>query len=340
MIRDAIRRVVGGESLSREEAAGAVGEIVEGRATPAQIGALLVALRMRGETVDEIVGCAAAIRARSVRVRCDDPRAIDTCGTGGDGAGTFNVSTAAAFVAAAGGVTVAKHGNHGVSSACGSADVLAAAGLDLTAPRARLERSLASCGIAFLYAPLHHPAVRHAASPRREIGLRTIFNATGPLTNPALVRRQVLGVYDRRLVEPVAAALRELGAERALVVHGEGGLDEISCAGPTLAAELEDGTIRLRTIVPEDAGLRRRPVESIRGGGLEENLGLLLDVLSGRAPEAYRDAVALNAAAAFVVGGVVPDLLAGAARALGVIASGAARHVLERAVAISREDGA
>ncbi|HEX6851554.1 MAG TPA: anthranilate phosphoribosyltransferase [Candidatus Polarisedimenticolaceae bacterium] len=335
-IRGILRRLADGHDLTREEASAAMGEVVEGRATPVQIGAFLVALRMKGETVDEIVGCAEAIRSRALRVRCDDPRALDTCGTGGDGAGTFNVSTAVAFVAAACGATVAKHGNHGVSSACGSADVLEASGFDLGAPTARVERSLAEHRVAFLYAPAYHPAVRHAAAPRREIGVRTVFNAIGPMANPAGVKRQVLGIYDGRLLEPVARALGELGSEHVLVVHGLDGLDEISCAAPTDVAEWREGTLRRFTIAPEDAGVSRYPQDAIRGGPPRENARLLREVLAGAAPEAFVEVVALNTAAALVVAGLAADLRDGAARSRRAMRDGSAVETFRRAAAESR----
>jgi anthranilate phosphoribosyltransferase len=339
-IRGVIRRVVEGHDLTREEASAAMGEVMAGEATPVQIGAFLVALRMKGETAEEIVGCAEAMRARSLRVRCDDPRAIDTCGTGGDASGTFNVSTAVAFVAAACGATVAKHGNHGVSSACGSADVLEACGFDLRAPAPLVERSLVAHRVAFLYAPAYHPALRHALAPRREIGVRTVFNAIGPLANPAGVKRQVLGIYDPRLLEPVARALGELGAEHVLVVHGAGGLDEISCAGPTEVAEWRGGTMRRFTVVPEDAGVERFPLEAIRGGTPQENARRLREVLGGTAPEAYGEVVALNAAAALRVAGIAADLRDGADRARRAIRDGSALRALHAAASASRGERA
>ena len=339
-LREILRRVVEGNDLGREEAAAAMGEVMEGRATAVQIGAFLVALRMKGETVPEIVGCAAAMRERAGRVRCDDPRAIDTCGTGGDGAETFNVSTAVAFVAAACGATVAKHGNHGVSSRCGSADVLEALGFDLAAPLPVVERSLAEHRIAFLYAPAYHPAVRHAVAPRREIGVRTVFNAIGPLANPAGVRRQVLGVYDARLVEPAARALGELGSERVLVVHGEDGLDEISGSGVTLAAEWRNGALRRLEIVPEEAGVERFDLRDLRGGAPAENARLLRDALEGRGSKAVVGAVVLNAAAALLVAGIAEDLRGGAELARGAIADGSAADLLRRAAAASRGERA
>lgn len=337
MIREAIARLVAGTSLGRDQAASAMGDIMEGRATEAQIAAFLVALRMKGETVEEIVGCAEAVRQRMRPVRCPDPRALDTCGTGGDGASTFNLSTAAALVVAAAGVTVAKHGNHGVSSRCGSADLLRAAGVDLEASRDRVERSLAEARLAFLYAPLYNPAARHAAGPRREIGLRTVFNALGPLANPAGVRRQLLGVYDASLVVPIARALRDLGSERALVVHGEDGLDELSPAAETVAAEVRDGEVAELRLSPEEAGLRRWPLEAVRGGSPEDNLAALRALLRGEGSEALRDAVCLNAGAALWVAEAAGSLREGVALARERLASGAAEQTLARVVALSRE---
>lgn len=336
VIRQAIEDVVAGRDLGRGQAAEAMGAVMEGQATEAQIGAFLIALRMKGETVDEIVGCAEAMRERMLGVRCDDPNAIDTCGTGGDGAGTFNLSTAVAFVVAGAGATVAKHGNHGVSSRSGSADLLRKAGFTLDPPIERVERSLRDARFAFLYAPQFHPAVRHAVGPRREIGLRTIFNATGPLVNPARVRRQLLGVYDRRLVRPLAEALLALGSEAVMVVHGEDGLDEISPETATVVAEIRDGEIVDRVLHPEDAGLERHPVEALRGGTATENLDTLRGLLDGRADGALQDTVVLNAAAALTVAGIEDTLTHGAERARAAIAEGLAAEAFERAAAINR----
>lgn len=336
MIREAIGRLVARAALGREEAAAAMADIVEGRATDAQIAAFLVALRMKGETVEEIVGCAQAVRERLVRVRCPDPDALDTCGTGGDGLSTFNVSTAAAVVVAAAGLTVAKHGNHGVSSRCGSADLLRAAGVELEAPVERVERCLREARLAFLYAPLYNHGARRAAAPRREIGLRTVFNALGPLANPAGVRRQLVGVYDASLVVPIARALGELGCERGLVVHGADGLDEISPAADTIAAEVRNGQVEPRRLSPEAAGLRRWPLEAIRGGSPEDNLALFRALLGGRGSEALRDAVALNAGAALWVGGAAEGLREGVALAREVLASGRGEATFARVVALSR----
>ncbi len=334
MIREILAELAARHDLPRERAAAAMGEIVEGRATPAQIGAFLMALRVKGETVDEIVGCATALRARMRRIRSPDPATLDTCGTGGDGLGTFNLSTAVAFVAAGAGATVAKHGNHGVSSRCGSADLLARAGFALEAPPERIEQALARARVAFLYAPRFHPAVRHAVAPRRELGLRTVFNALGPLANPAGVRRQVLGVYDRALLTPLAHALRELGSEHVMVVHSVEGLDELSPAGETFVAELRNGRVTERVVAPEDAGLARRPLSAIAGGSAEENLAKLRALLEGRGEAALEDAVVLNAAAALVVAGRAGDLREGAILARRALRGGAAAEAFERARAI------
>ncbi len=322
MIREAIRKVVDGDSLSAEEAERVMGAIMDGEATPAQIAALVVALRMKGETVEEMSGFARAMRARAHRIAPRVPVLVDTCGTGGDGAHTFNISTTAAFVVAGAGVAVAKHGNRAVSSACGSADVLEALGLPVEADPAQVEEAIERVGIGFLFAPRFHPAMRHAVAPRREIGVRTVFNVLGPLTNPAGARRQVIGVYDPRLVEPLALVARELGAEHAYVVHGDG-LDELTTTGPTLVAEVTAGSVRTFWLEPEEVGLVRVPREALRGGDARYNAGLLERILSGeRGP--CRDVVLLNAAAALVAAGTAEDLREGIARAAEAIDSGAA----------------
>ncbi len=333
-LRAALARVVAGSDLSQEEMARAVSAIMDGEATAAQIGAFLIALRLKGETVEELAGAAAAMRERAtpVRAAASGGPLIDTCGTGGDGAGTFNVSTGAAFVVAGAGFRVAKHGNRSISSQCGSADVLERLGLDLTAPPERLERALAEVGIAFLFAPALHQAMKHAAGPRRELGLRTIFNCLGPLTNPAGATVQLVGVYEARLTRPLAEVLGRLGATGALVVHGEGGLDEISLSGPTQVSELKGGRVRDYTIEPEALGLQRVPLEALRGGGPEENAALLLDILRGRSGPCT-EMVVLNAAGALVAAGFEgwQEAIAAARRS---IASGAALAKLERLVAV------
>jgi len=334
-LSQALARVVSGHDLSQEAMAGAVSAIMDGEATPAQIGAFLVALRMKGETVEEIAGAAQAMRARarSVRPAGLDGPLIDTCGTGGDAAGTFNVSTAAAFVVAGAGWRVAKHGNRSVSSQCGSADVLERLGLNLAAPPELLERALAEVGVAFLFAPALHQAMRHAAGPRRELALRTVFNLLGPLTNPAGATHQLIGVYEERLTRPLAEVLGRLGCAGALVVHGAGGLDEISLSGPTRVSQLSNGQVHDYTISPEELGLRPAPLRAVQGGDPNRNAELLLAILAGE--EGPRtDMVMLNAAGALVAAGLEWEGALAAARRS--IASGAALAKLEALIAACR----
>lgn len=329
MIREAIQKLVLGQALSRAEASAAMRCLMEGEATPAQIAGFLVALRLKGETVEEIAGCAEAMRERSERVATRHEVVVDTCGTGGDGSGTFNVSTAAAFVAAAGGPCVAKHGNRSVSSRCGSADVLEALGvkIDLSAPA--VGRCLDETGIGFLFAPYMHPAMKHALAPRRELGVRTVMNCLGPLTNPAGAKRQLVGVYAIDLVEKVAHVLAALGAEHALVVHGEDGLDEISPFAPTRYAELRDGVVRVGVFEAAAFGFEPADPAAVAGGGAAENAGVIERVLRGEDRGAARDFVALNAGAALYVGGAAGSIREGCARALAILASGAAYERLE-----------
>ena len=331
MIREAIAWVSSGTDLSPAEAGGVMEEIMRGAATPAQIGGFLTALRMKGETVIEIAAFARAMRAAAVPVSLPSPGArVDTCGTGGDGAGTFNISTAAAFVAAGAGIPVVKHGNRGVSSRCGSADVLEALGVDVAIPPERVADVLSAAGIAFLFAPAYHPAMQYVRAARQEIGIRTVFNLLGPLTNPAGAGAHLLGVYDPRLTLPVARVLGDLGAERAMVVHGAG-LDEIATAGPTTVAELRDGEVTTYTLDCTEFGIPRSSVAAIRGGGPEENAATLLAILSGE-EGAARDIVLLNAGAAIYLGGKARDIAAGIARAETSIDSGAALDRLRRLV--------
>ncbi|MFH0810773.1 MAG: anthranilate phosphoribosyltransferase [Pseudomonadota bacterium] len=338
----ALAAVTARRDLSQDQMARAVSAIMDGEATAAQIAGFLVAVRMKGETVEEIAGAATAMRARATAVRgatADGLPLIDTCGTGGDGAGTFNVSTAAAFVVAGAGFRVAKHGNRSVSSRCGSADVLEHLGLDLAAPPALLERALAEAGMVFLFAPALHQAMRHAAAPRRELGLRTIFNLLGPLTNPAGATVQLVGVYDAGLTRPVAEVLGRLGCQGALVVHGEGGLDEISLSGPTHASALKAGQVRDYIINPEDLGFRLVPIEAVSGAGSAENAEVLLRILKGE-PGPRADIVVLNAAGALVAAGLAwPEAVAAARDSL---ASGAALAKLEALLAVcgTRPNGA
>jgi anthranilate phosphoribosyltransferase len=340
VLKPFLRKIVNRQSLDRAEAEEAMSLIMEGAATQAQIAAFVVGLRLKGETVDEVAGCAAAMRARAARVDTGGREVLDTCGTGGDGANTFNISTAAAFVAAAGGAVVAKHGNRAVSSQCGSADVMEALGVTLALEPGGVDRCLADVGIAFLFAPNHHAAMRHAAGPRREIGVRTVFNILGPLSNPAGARHQLLGVYAPELVPLMADVLKELGSRRAWVVHGHDGLDELSISGPTRVAELHDGTVRTFEVTPESAGLSRHPVEAIAGGTAAANAALIAAVYDGTERGAARDVVVLNAGAALVAAGLAGTLADGAKRAAEAIDSGAARERVARMVTVTRERAA
>jgi anthranilate phosphoribosyltransferase len=332
--RAALALVAAGKTLARAEAEGAMSSVMSGEATPAQLGALLAALAVRGETVDEIAGFAAALRAAAVPVRIADG-AIDTCGTGGDGSHSFNISTVAAIVAAAAGARVAKHGNRAASSACGSADVLEALGVKIELGPEGVATCVDEVGVGFMFAPRFHPAMRHAGPVRREIGIRTIFNVLGPLANPAGVRRQLLGVPSAALGERMVAVLRELGTERALVVHSADGLDEISPSGPTRTWELRDGAIREGQLTPEDADLVRSPRDSVRGGDSATNAGIARAVLGGTAPDGVRTAVLLNGGAACYVAGLAPDVRGGVALAAQAIGSGAAASTLDRWIARS-----
>ena len=331
MIREAIVRISTGTDLTPAEAGRVMEEIMRGAATPAQVGGFLTALRMKGESETEIAAFARAMRAAAVPVVLPAPEMrVDTCGTGGDGAGTFNISTAAAFVAAGAGVSIVKHGNRGVSSRCGSADVLEALGVPVAIPPDRVAEVLSAAGIAFLFAPAYHPAMQHARSARQEIGIRTVFNLLGPLTNPARAGAHLLGVYDPRLTVPVARVLGDLGAERAMVVHGAG-LDEIATSGPTMVAELRDGDVRTYTLDCTEFGIPRSSVDALRGGGPAENARTLLSVLSGESGPA-REIVVLNAGAAIYLGGKAGDIARGIARAETSIDSGAALDRLRRLI--------
>jgi anthranilate phosphoribosyltransferase len=308
-----------------------------GEATPAQIGGFLVALRAKGETADEIAGCAEAMRAHVLAVRPRRDDLVDTAGTGGDGACTINISTAAALVAAAAGAAVAKHGNRAVSSACGSADVLEALGFTLELEPDRIARSIDELGFGFLFAPSHHPAMRYAAPVRKELATRTVFNVLGPLTNPAGARAQVVGVYSPELVRTIAEVLAALGARRAFVVHGAGGIDELSPVGPNLIAEVVDGAVRERTLDPEaELGLPRCDVAELRGGTPAENAAALREVFDG-ADGGRRSAILLNAAGAIAAAGHAGDLREGLELARETVDSGAAAQRLEQLVAFSRE---
>jgi len=334
MIELAIARLVDGHNLSRTEAAAVMNEIADERATPAQVGAFLAVLRLKGETVDEIAGAAEVMRARVDKVRVDRDVFVDTCGTGGDNQNTFNISTTAAFVAAGAGMCVAKHGNRSVSSRCGSADVLAALGIDVDAAKATVERCIAECGIGFLFAPRLHPAFKTVAPIRRELGIRSIFNLLGPLANPAGARHQVLGVYEPRWVPIIGGVLAALGTRHAFVVHGEG-LDEIAVTGMTHLCEVRDGQVERFAMLPEDWGLRRWEKADLLGGDAEQNAKILLDVLSGQ-KGGPRDAALANAAAALVAGEMASDPREGIKMAAAALDSGAALEKLERLRALSR----
>jgi anthranilate phosphoribosyltransferase len=321
-----------GHDLTREDARGAMDTIMSGEATPAQIGGFLVALRLKGETADEIAGCAEAMRAHVLPVRPRRDDLVDTAGTGGDGGRTFNISTAAALVAAAAGSGVAKHGNRAVSSASGSADVLEALGFTLELPPERIAQSIDELGFGFLFAPTHHPAMKHAAPVRKELAARTVFNVLGPLTNPAGARAQVVGVYSPDLVRTLADVLAALGARRAFVVHGAAGIDELSPAGPNLVCEVVDGGVREREIDPLELGVPRCAPEELRGGSPEENAQAIRDVFAG-ANGGRRDAILLNAAGAIAAGGHAEDLREGLDLARVAVDSGAAGERLEALIA-------
>jgi anthranilate phosphoribosyltransferase len=337
MIQDALARILDGHDLGRDEARSVMDEIMRGEATPAQIGGLLVALRLKGETADEITGCAEAMRDHVLAVRPERDDLVDTAGTGGDGAGTLNISTAAALVAAAAGAGVAKHGNRAVSSLSGSADVLESLGFDLELPPERITRSIDELGFGFLFAPTHHPAMRHAAPVRRELAQRTVFNVLGPLTNPAGARAQVVGVYAPELVPTIARVLAQLGARRAFVVHGAGGIDELSPAGPNLVCEVVGGRVRKREIDPLDLGVPRCDPAELRGGSPDENAARIREIFAGGNSGA-RDAVLLNAAGAIAASGHAKNLREGIGHAREAIDSGAAAQRLQELIAFTRAE--
>ncbi len=328
MIKEAISKVVKGLDLTEEETMKVMHEIMGGGASPAQIASFITALRLKGETIAEITGAAKVMREKATKIDAGTKDVIDTCGTGGDEAMTFNISTAAAFVAAGCGLTVAKHGNRSVSSRSGSADVLRALGVNIEAEVERVEECLSEAGIGFLFAPMLHGAMKYAAPVRREIGIRTIFNILGPLTNPAGARRQIIGVYDPELTDILAKVLYNLGSVHAFVVRGEDGLDEITLASETKVTELRDGNIRTYHVKPEDFGLERCKPGELKGGDPEENADIIMRILKGeKGPK--RDVVLLNAAAAIVAGGRAKNLEEGMAVARGSLDSGSALEKLE-----------
>jgi anthranilate phosphoribosyltransferase len=332
-LKPVLAKVADGKALSEQEAAEAFDIIMSGEATAAQIGAFLMALRLRGETVEEISGAVRVMRAKMVAIAAPLD-AIDVVGTGGDGAGTYNVSTAAALVVAGAGVPVAKHGNRALSSKSGAADVLKALGVNLDCDMALIERSIREARIGFMLAPRHHSAMKHVGAARQEMGVRTIFNILGPLSNPAGVKRQFTGVFARPWIVPMAEVLGRLGAERAWVVHGSDGLDELTTTGSSDVAEIHNGHIRTFALTPEDAGLKRSRPEDLKGGDAETNAKALRDVLAG-AKSPFRDIVVFNAAAALVVAGKAKDLKAGAGLAAAAIDAGHAQAALDTMVAIT-----
>lgn len=335
-IKEALGRLTQGESLAEEEMADVMREVMSGQATAAQIGALLAVLRLKGETVDELTGCARAMRELATPVVSRQKELLDTCGTGGDGRGTFNISTAAAFVAAGAGLAVAKHGNRAITSQAGSADVLEALGVSLDLTARELEECLDKVGMAFLFAPALHPAMRYAAGPRRELGVRTIFNLLGPLTNPAGATCQVVGVAAAEWTEMLGQVLLRLGVRRAMVVHSLDGVDEISLTAETKITEVRSGRLLTRYLSPEELGFRRLPPETLRGGTPAENAALIRRILEGeKGPQ--RDVVVVNAAAALVVGGAADSLAEGVARAEESLDAGRARRKLEELVSFTQD---
>ena len=334
MIKEAIAQLVDGHSLTMDEASAVMAEIMEGSATPAQFGSFVTALRFSGETVDEIAGLARTMRSKALRVQINEP-VVDTCGTGGDASGTFNISTTAAFIVAACGMKVAKHGNRAMSSRCGSADVLEALGVKIDLNPEQVQKCLEKVGIGFMLAPVFHPAMKFAAAPRKEVGIRTVFNILGPLTNPASARAQVLGVPKKDLTEKMAAVLKMLDCQHALVVHGEDGLDEVTVTGKTFIAELKDGKISSYEIAPEECGLARAQSGDLKGGTALENAELLRGILSGRRG-AQRDVVLMNAAAALIAGDKAAAFKEGITMAAAAVDSGKALQKLEEFIGFSQ----
>ena len=336
MIREAIGQLVSGKHLSSDEAEAVMNEIMSGEATPAQIGAFLTALRVKGETVEEITGCVRAMRKHALPVRARAPLLVDVVGTGGDGAHTFNISTTTAFVVAGAGLHVAKHGNRAVSSKAGAADVLMALGVNINLTPEQAAACIDSVGITFLFAPNMHPAMKHAIGPRRELGIRTVFNILGPMTNPAGANVLLVGVYAPELTNIMASVLQAVGSKAAFVVHGAGGLDELNTLGPNKVSELRGGAIRHYALDPGELGLARVTLDALRGGTPEENAVITRNILGGeRGPQ--REVVLLNAAATFVAAGLAPDLQQGLEAAAVSIDSGRANEKLERLIAYTKQ---
>ncbi len=335
-MQSAIRTVTEGRDLSAEQMHLVMRTIMTGQATPAQIGGFLIGLRMKGETVEEIAAAAEVMRELATRVDVSGPHLVDTCGTGGDGISTFNISTASAFVVAAAGGKVAKHGNRSVSSKSGSADVLEAAGVGLDLTPEQVAQCVNEVGVGFMFAPKHHGAMKHAIGPRKEMGVRTIFNLLGPLTNPAGAPNQVLGVFSDQWIEPLAQVLARLGSRHVLVVHAEDGMDEVSIGAPTRVAELKDGKVSTYTVTPEQFGFKRGDISGLVVKGVAESLSMVESVLDNREGPA-RDIVALNAGAAIYAAGLTPTLKEGVEKALTVIANGTAKAKLQALVDLSKK---
>jgi anthranilate phosphoribosyltransferase len=327
-VQEILAKIIERKDLDQEEARNAMETIMDGRATPAQIAAFMIALKMKGETADEITGCARAMRSRAAALKVDAPILVDTCGTGGDGSHTFNISTTAAFVIAGAGVHVAKHGNRGVSSKCGSADLLEALGVKIDLEPQRVKDCIEQTGIGFMFAPVFHKAMKHAAAPRKEVGRRTIFNLLGPLTNPAGASHQIIGVYAPRLTELIAEVLQKLGHGRSFVVHGMQGIDEITNTGETLVCELNNGVLNSYSIMPDDLGVSTASLSELSGGTAEGNARITLEILKGE-DGPRTDIVLLNAAAAFAAAGKVPSLKDGVSLGREAIKSGAALDKLD-----------
>ncbi|MFO0773644.1 MAG: anthranilate phosphoribosyltransferase [Nitrospiraceae bacterium] len=339
MLKHAIAKLADKADLTEKETEEALAHIMDGQATPAQMAAFLMGLRVKGETVEEIAGAVRTMRAKAARIRVGAANVVDTCGTGGDGAHTFNISTTAAFVVAGAGMTVAKHGNRSVSSKCGSADVLSALGVKIDLPAERVAECIEAVGVGFLFAPLYHSAMKHCAATRQEMGIRTLLNILGPLSNPAGASLQVVGVYDARLTELLARVLVHLGAQHCFVVHGMDGLDEITLTGKTMVAEGKAGVVKTYYVEPKDFGIERAPKKELVGGSAEDNAAITREILQGRkGPK--RDIVCMNAAPALVAGGIVKTLREGCEVAGRTIDSGRAIAKLDQLVAYTKKAAA
>jgi len=336
MVKGLIRKVLSGSDLTRDEASLAMDSIMQGKWTPAQIAGFLIALKQKGEVAEEVAGFAQSMRAHSVRITLSDSRAVDGCGTGGDGSHSFNISTAASLVAAAAGAIVAKHGNRSVSSSCGSADLLEACGADIDPGEETVSKNIHECGFGFMFAPRFHPSMKHAIGPRRELGVRTVFNILGPLTNPAGVKRQVISTYDVSLLPLMADALAVYGSEHVIICHSRDSMDEFSVVAETEYVELKNGAMRTHLISPQEVGLAMHPAGALGGGEPSENLRILHEVLSGN-PSSYRDATLFNAGAMLYVAGLAESIREAVSLASDAIDSGAGRAKLDEYVAASQK---